>query len=140
MATPIPENRATFTIEEVALATRGVLARGSRAGRVTGIVSDHRSVRPGGAFVALVGEKHDGHAFGAAAAKNGAALLVVERGHDAMPLGDADVRVVEVEDTLVAWGDLARFHLERWRARAQGKVVAITGSAGKTTTKELTRA
>ena len=138
MATPIPENRARFTVDEVARATGGVIVQGSRgagARAVVGVTSDSRSVEPGSLFVALRGEVHDGHAFAARAAERGAAALVLER----RPAGGLPpgLPVVEVPDTLVAWGGLARAHLERWRAGGDRRVVAVTGSAGKTTTKEL---
>jgi UDP-N-acetylmuramoyl-tripeptide--D-alanyl-D-alanine ligase len=140
MATPIPDNRARFTLDEVAAATSGRIARrGPAFGE--GVTSDSRAVRAGAIFVALRGENHDGHDFAAAAARAGAAIVVALRGRDAEATIEG-ASVVEVDDTLVAWGELARAHLERWRAAgARGearRVVAITGSAGKTTTKELT--
>lgn len=140
MATPIPENRARFTIEEIVSATRGTVRTmlPHYHVAVTGIVTDSRAVAPGGVFVALRGETHDGHAFVEAAVRRGAAVAVVERGR-AQDVGG--LVAIEVDDTLVAWGDLARAHLEKWReARPERRVVAITGSAGKTTTKELTAA
>ena len=131
MATPIPKNSAELTAREAADATGGELVRdAARAAR--GIVSDTRAVNGGEAFVALRGETHDGHAFLAEAAKRGAALLVVDR-VDGLPDGPG---VVRAKDTLAAWGDLARAHLKKWRADDK-RVVAITGSAGKTTTKQL---
>lgn len=129
MATPIPPNRARFTARSIADATGGV-ARGADA-EVVGVTTDSRAVVRGGAFVALRGER-DGHAFVDAAVRAGAAVVVVERGRATAGVA------VEVDDTLRAWGDLARAHLRAWRARdARRRVVAITGSAGKTTTKEL---
>ncbi len=140
MATPIPENRARFTTDEVARATGGAVVLG-RGGVHEGVVSDSRAVRPGCVFVALKGASFDGHAFVSAAVAAGVSAVVVERGRGAGVTGAA---VVEVDDTLVAWGALARFHLERWRgapcASGARRVVAITGSAGKTTTKELAAA
>ena len=105
-------------------------------GRVAhGVTTDSRAVVPGAAFVALRGEKHDAHAFVAAAIDAGAALVVVERGRAP---DDTRTDAVEVDDTLVAWGAIAGAHLHAWRsANAAARVVAITGSAGKTTTKEL---
>ena len=79
MATPIPLNRAAFTVETVVAATRGVVVREGAAAGV-GVTTDSRAVREGGIFVALKGESHDGHAFVGAAVKNGAAIVVVERG------------------------------------------------------------
>lgn len=138
MATPIPDNRARFTEADIVRATGGRLVA-SREGTFEGVFSDSRAVRPRCVFVALRGASFDGHAFVARAIEAGAGAVVVERGRgDGLAEGAA---VVEVEDTLVAWGALARAHIERWRAlSAARRVVAITGSAGKTTTKELTAA
>jgi UDP-N-acetylmuramoyl-tripeptide--D-alanyl-D-alanine ligase len=135
VATPIGANRAAVDARAVAEATGGRVVR-STAGRVArGVTTDSRAVVPGGAFVALRGEKHDAHAFVGAAIDAGAALIVVERGRAP---DDARADAVEVDDTLAAWGAIARAHLRAWRsANAAARVVAITGSAGKTTTKEL---
>ena len=144
MATPIPKNQARFTIEEIASATRGTVLTMLPHYRieVKGVVSDSRSVEPGSVFVALVGETHDGHAFLEVAARKGAAVAIVERGHRGHREKTFDGMVmIEVDDTLVAWGDLAQARLEKWReGRSERRVVAITGSAGKTTTKELVAA
>ena len=114
MATPIPTNRAPFRLEGIALATRGtILGGGPRPDELAGVFSDSRAVVPGSVFVALRDEAHDGHAFVGAARDRGAGVLVVERGRLEPSPGAS---VVEVDDTLVAWGDLARAHLTRWRA------------------------
>jgi UDP-N-acetylmuramoyl-tripeptide--D-alanyl-D-alanine ligase len=135
MATPIGTNRAVFDARAAAEATGGRVTRAA-AGRVArGVTSDSRAVVPGSAFVALRGERHDGHTFLGAALDAGASLVVVERGRAPV---DARTDAVEVDDTLAAWGAMARSHLRAWRsANAAARVVAITGSAGKTTTKEL---
>lgn len=138
MATPIGPNRARIDARTAAQATGGREVRSTPGREAVGITTDSRSVVRGSAFVALRGEKHDGHAFVPAAIASGAALVIVERGR-----APADERVdaVEVDDTLAAWGALATAHLRRWRAaRPDARVVAITGSAGKTTTKELSAA
>ena len=101
---------------------------------VDGVSTDTRTITPGSLFVALRGEKFDGHTFVDGAVKNGVGLVVVEAGKGAEVAKGPDV--VEVGDTLVAWGDLANAHFSRWKSHG-GKIVAITGSAGKTTTKEL---
>jgi UDP-N-acetylmuramoyl-tripeptide--D-alanyl-D-alanine ligase len=143
--TPIPDNRAEFTAREAALATRGALATLARgSGPAVGFVTDSRAAGPGKAFVAISGATLDGHRFLGDALARGASLLVVRRGTPRPPAVSegADVDIVEVDDTLVAWGDLARAHLRRWR-RPPGnllRTVAITGSSGKTTTKELAAA
>ena len=135
MATPIPTNQATFTVEEIVAATGATKVTGPSSGRFTGVTTDSRAVTVGSIFVALRGERFDGHAFAQAAFDKGAALLIVAAGSD---VNVQAACIVEVADTLVAWGALARAHLERWRAaKPTRRVIAITGSAGKTTTKEL---
>jgi len=136
MATPVPQNEASLTAWSAAAATGGRIVRVAGEGRRTrGITSDSRAVSHGSAFVALRGDRYDGHDYLAAAAAAGASLAIVERGR-----GQSDVAldVVEVPDTLVAWGDLARAHIRAWRRNHDRTVVvAITGTAGKTTTKDL---
>ncbi|HEX3343352.1 MAG TPA: Mur ligase family protein, partial [Polyangiaceae bacterium] len=135
MATAIGANRAAFDARAVAEATGGRIVRGTPGRRANGVTTDSRAVVPGGAFVALRGEKHDAHGFVGAAIDAGASLVVVERGRAP---DDARADAVEVDDTLAAWGAMARAHLRAWRsANGAARVVAITGSAGKTTTKEL---
>ena len=133
MATPIPKNAAETTPLSAARATGGTVIRGGDV-RACGIVSDTRAIRSGEAFVALRGEHHDGHAFVGDAVARGARLLIVE---DESVIPES-VAAVRVDDTLRAWGALARAHLGRWRSQNPStRVVAITGSAGKTTTKQL---
>ena len=139
MATPIPANTAEVTAWSAAAATGGrlVFVRGEGA-VARGITSDSRAVVRGGAFVALRGERHDGHDHVEGALHAGAELVVVERGRSGPAVAAGTADVVEVDDTLVAWGDLARAHVRAWRrSRERSHVFAITGSAGKTTTKEL---
>jgi UDP-N-acetylmuramoyl-tripeptide--D-alanyl-D-alanine ligase len=132
LSTPIPRNEASFSAWEVAAASGGrVVGAADRALRCAEITTDSRLAGPGVAFVALVGERLDGHRFVEGALAAGAPFAVVSR-----PCG-AGAQVV-VEDTLVALGDLARAHLERWRRLVPSAVTAaVTGSAGKTTTKEI---
>ncbi len=112
-------------------ATAGVLAQGDEAQRVTGVRTDSRRVGPGDVFVALRGERFDGHAFVGAVAGLGVAGVVVEAGWEgSVPKGVAALRVA---DTRVALGRLAA----AYRAELAATVVAVAGSNGKTTTKEL---
>jgi UDP-N-acetylmuramoyl-tripeptide--D-alanyl-D-alanine ligase len=131
MATAIPPNRAPFTVDEIALATGGHVVRGGAP--TLGVFTDSRSVTFGAAFVALIGERFDGHAFLETAAANGARTLVVSQG-DGVP---TEAAVVRVADTKKALGELARVHRTRWGGSAPRSLVAITGSAGKTTTKNV---
>ena len=98
----------------------------------TEISTDSRSLGPGSLFVALVGERFDGHDHLLKARNAGALAAVVRRGTPAVP----GLHSYEVPDTLVAYGALGR---ER-RRKVTGPVVAITGSNGKTSTKEMAAA
>ncbi|MEM6676598.1 MAG: UDP-N-acetylmuramoyl-tripeptide--D-alanyl-D-alanine ligase [Pseudomonadota bacterium] len=114
-----------WTAEEAAAATQGQTAPGWQA---NGISIDTRTLVPGDLFVALAGEARDGHAFVAQAFEAGAAAALV---HRAIP--DAGGPLLVVEDTLEGLQALAAAA----RARTAAKVLAITGSAGKTTTKDM---
>jgi UDP-N-acetylmuramoyl-tripeptide--D-alanyl-D-alanine ligase len=136
MATPIPANAAPFDVRAAVEATGGRIVRGRGQSVARGVTTDSRNVTPGVAFVALRGERHDGHAHVTEAIEGGAVLVLVERGRAPSSPGEADV--IEVDDTLTAWGALAQAHLRAWRrGKPNAKIIAITGSAGKTTTKEL---
>jgi UDP-N-acetylmuramoyl-tripeptide--D-alanyl-D-alanine ligase len=93
------------------------------------VSTDSRRAAPGTLFVALRGARHDGHDFAAEALRSGAAAVLVER----VPDGVDPRRALTVRDTLRALGDLAAYTRQRWG----GRVAAITGSNGKTTTKEM---
>jgi UDP-N-acetylmuramoyl-tripeptide--D-alanyl-D-alanine ligase len=100
---------------------------------VAGVATDTRALEPGHLFVALRGERFDAHDFLADAVRRGAGALVVE---DPRPAARAGVPVYVVRDTVAALGALGRY-----RRRAWGRpVVAVAGSNGKTSTRELIRA
>ena len=106
---------------------------------VTGASIDSRTLRPGDAFFAIRGPSHDGHLFVPAAIAAGASAVVVDaRGAATLPARalDAGVPVLVVGDTVAALGRLAAAH----RAIFRGVLVAITGSSGTTTTKEMVAA
>ena len=127
---------STFELGFVVAATGASMFR-VRAQRFEGVAIDGRSVPPGGLWFALRGDRFDGHDFAAQAAAGGAAGLVVGRGRAGDLRGDPDVTVLEVDDPAVALGALARAHRERLPSL---RVVGVTGSNGKTTTKELVAA
>jgi UDP-N-acetylmuramoyl-tripeptide--D-alanyl-D-alanine ligase len=135
MATPIPSNRCAFSLDEILSSTGGTLARTVAIADVTGVSTDTRSLEPGMLFVALTGATADGHDYLAQASARGAAAAIVARGR-----AIASLPCIEVDDTLVALGSLARHHLRRVRAARHLPTTAIGGAAGKTTTKELTAA
>lgn len=100
---------------------------------VSKIETDSRSCVLGSTYVARVGEAADGHDYARAAAENGAKVFIVER-----PLPDVSAPQIVVPDATEALGLLAKAHLADLRGEGQILVVGITGSAGKTTTKDLT--
>ncbi|MHB1065349.1 MAG: UDP-N-acetylmuramoyl-tripeptide--D-alanyl-D-alanine ligase, partial [Georgenia sp.] len=132
------------TLDDVAAVTGGRRAdhRGAQQHAVDGpVVTDSHDVVPGALFVAFAGEHVDGHRFVAAALAGGAAAALVTDAEQVLAAGADPGRVVVVDDVAAALGDLARHHLAALRAaRTTGnllRVIAITGSYGKTTTKDL---
>ncbi len=121
---------ALWTSAELRAATGGAMALPFDA---TGISIDTRTLAPGDLFIALVGEVGDGHDHVAAALAKGAAGALVHR----IPAGLADTApLLVVDDTFTALQALGR----AGRARFAGRVIAVTGSVGKTTSKEMLRA
>ncbi len=128
-----------FTIDEIVAATRGSLVASGKAGvLVSGATWDSRELSPGDAYLALPGARVDGHDFALSACERGAACVLVSRdlSPDVMAaLRAASCAVVRVDDTAAALVELAR----AWRGCLSGTVLGITGSSGKTTTKNLVR-
>jgi UDP-N-acetylmuramoyl-tripeptide--D-alanyl-D-alanine ligase len=121
-----------WRIDEMAAAMRAERS-GVLPDAVTGISIDSRTIAPGEAYFAIKGDIHDGHDFVAAALTNGAAVAVVAEAQRAKFAADAPLLVVpDVLAGLVALGIAAR-------ARLQARVIAVTGSVGKTSTKEALR-
>ncbi|MBJ6726664.1 UDP-N-acetylmuramoyl-tripeptide--D-alanyl-D-alanine ligase [Geomesophilobacter sediminis] len=121
-----------FSVSDIAQATGGRII-GDPVARAAGVSTDSRKVGKGELFVALVGDRFDGHDFVPQVAGQGGRLFLVEErwlGAHALPNGSS---AVAVADTLKALGDLAGWHRRRFRI----PVVAVTGSNGKTTTKEM---
>ena len=124
-----------WTLDRIAVALAdqavGKLPRGPT--QVSGVTTDTRKIQKGNVFVALRGERFDGHDYLSDAVRDGASALVVSRVPKLNTLG---VPIFEVRDTLIALGALAHY----WR-KAWGKtIVAVAGSNGKTSTKDLIRA
>lgn len=117
-----------FTLDEIAEITGGRLVSECGPLSCEGAAVDSRLVAPGQLFVALKGERVDGHDFLDAAAAAGAAAALVERQID------ADIPLIVVPSSLDALGTLAAAARRRW---SHATVIALTGSSGKTTTKDL---
>jgi UDP-N-acetylmuramoyl-tripeptide--D-alanyl-D-alanine ligase len=118
-----------MSVKDVMEATGGRLLSGSEDVSLTALFTDSREVKPGGLFVALRGEQQDGHGFIPQAIERGAAGILCERA----PQSNDHAAVILVGDTRQALFDIAADRLRRQAL----PIVAVTGSAGKTTTKDL---
>lgn len=119
---------------EILKATGGSPFKGGAEWSCRGLSTDTRTLREGNLFIALTGDRFDGHDYFAAAAAKGAAGLLIRT--DRLGKREAGIKelpVIGVPDTLMALGDIASM----WRRRFSLPLVAITGSSGKTTTKEM---
>ncbi|MGD9235256.1 MAG: UDP-N-acetylmuramoyl-tripeptide--D-alanyl-D-alanine ligase [Desulfobacterales bacterium] len=127
-----------WTLSEVLKATGGELLSGDPMQGFESIGIDSRDIRPQDVFVAIAGEVHDGHSFVKDVVAQGVSGLVVDRKKSAdLPIADWQTRqiaCVAVADTTRALGDLAAYH----RSRTNVPLTAITGSNGKTTTRQMT--
>jgi UDP-N-acetylmuramoyl-tripeptide--D-alanyl-D-alanine ligase len=134
MDTPGAEGASapTMTAAEVARWVGGQVERGASGGALRGVAIDSRVVAPGMLFIALPGTQTDGHRFVPEAARRGAAAALVSRPVEV----DGGTAVIRVPDTLRAFHRLAR----AIRDRRSLRVVGVTGSVGKTSTKELAAA
>jgi UDP-N-acetylmuramoyl-tripeptide--D-alanyl-D-alanine ligase len=124
---------AEFTVAQALEATGGSLLGPARRPAFSGVSTDTRTIKRGNLFIALKGEKFDGHDFILRAVENGAAGVVVSSRDVYVP---DKIAAILVADTLAALQDLARCHRRRFTL----PVVGITGSNGKTTTKDMTAA
>ena len=121
-------------VKEILEATGGLLLCGGETVPLRHISIDSRSMRGGDLFVPLIGEKNDAHRFIGQAVANGAAAVLTSE-HDSAPEG-MDAALIRVEDTKQALQDIGRYI----RKRLTLPLVGITGSVGKTTTREMVAA
>mgnify|MGYP005845214743 CR=1 FL=1 len=122
-----------WTVSRILLATGGRFVTGDPQARFRSISTDSRTIEPGDLFLALTGEHHDGSKFVKDAVDRGASGIVISQLPDPLP----PVPVICVPDTLKALGDLSAYRRSQLK---NVKVMAITGSSGKTTVKEMTAA
>lgn len=124
---------ASLTIRQIIQGTKGRILNNDPNlldTKIDGVSTDTRNIKPGNLFIPLVGDLFDGHAFMDRAAKKGAGLILSHLNDEDYPY---QTPVIKVEDTLKALQDLAAFH----RSRFNIPIIAITGSNGKTTTKDM---
>ncbi len=124
-----------FTLREILAATQGKLIHGHRESRIHGIAIDSRSINNGELFIAIKGECFDGHSFIPQAMAQGAAAVIFQsrKRRDISLPERRKIAFIQVADTLKALGDIAHYH----RRRFDIPIIAVTGSNGKTTTKEM---
>lgn len=123
---------ASFTIDEIGRATKGELLQKGKANYVSGVSTDTRTIQDGDVFIALKGDNFDGHHFLTTACEKGAGAVIISDKEAGNSLPDT-VSVFLVTDTKQALEDLAHFH----RMRFHVPVIGVTGSNGKTTTKDM---
>lgn len=120
-----------LTLKDILRATEGeiISKTGDVAGlEIDGITTDSRNVRSGVLFIPLVGDRFDGHDFINSAIKHGAGISLTQK-----DISRCDGTIIRVKDTRRALGDIARYYMNKYRVPS----VAITGSVGKTTTKDI---
>lgn len=127
--------KLNLTFAKTAEIMKGELKSKNPSAKITGFVTDSRVVTKGDAFIALKGLKHDAHQFINQVIKKGASLIVAEKAH-CPEITDEKVSVIYVQNTLKALQDLAKYH----RLNSTLKVASITGSNGKSTTKQMLKA
>ena len=123
-----------LTLSKIAKITGAELISSAPKTKVTSFVTDSRVIRPGDAFIALKGKNHDARQFIPDVLKKGAAVVLAEKGFE-LPK-NADASFLLADDSLKALQALAKYH----RVNSTLKVAAITGSNGKSTTKQMLRA
>ncbi|MGQ3686164.1 MAG: UDP-N-acetylmuramoyl-tripeptide--D-alanyl-D-alanine ligase [Candidatus Loosdrechtia sp.] len=123
----------TLSLEEVVKAVSGnLISANGRIPVINGISTDSRNMKTGDLFFALKGKQYNGHQFVPQAIHAGAAAVVVSE-ENKSELKNKDCPVIRVSDTITALGDLAKYY----RQKLDTKIIGITGSTGKTTTKEM---
>jgi len=118
-----------LNVKDVLAATGGTLVCGTEDFEISEIVTDSRKAGANMLFVPIVGDNNDGHDFIGSAFENGAETVVTHRDIPAM----TGKNIIRVRDTRIAFGDIARYYKEKYNL----PTVAITGSVGKTTTKDM---
>jgi UDP-N-acetylmuramoyl-tripeptide--D-alanyl-D-alanine ligase len=125
-------NRIQITLEDLFNLPGAVIYNPENYRPVTSVTIDSRKIIPNSLFVAIKGKKFDGHIFIKDAVKHGAKASVINKNY-LNKFGNIGIPVITVPDTTLAFGNIARL----WRKKLNTRIIAITGSAGKTSTKEI---
>lgn len=125
-------NNIKITLEDLFNLPGAVLYNPDSYRNASSVSTDTRNIKNNSIFFALKGEKFDGHNFIYEAVKKGAIAVIINQNR-LKDFGHLNCTVITVKNTIYSYGDLARI----WRGKLRAKVIAITGSNGKTTTKEM---
>ncbi|HRU06901.1 MAG TPA: UDP-N-acetylmuramoyl-tripeptide--D-alanyl-D-alanine ligase, partial [Candidatus Brocadiia bacterium] len=121
----------SFTLGQI-LGILGLPPQPGPATPITSVTTDSRAAGPGSLFIAIAGQRHDGHDFVASALRAGAEAAIVSR-DVILPAGLTGRPLLKVPDTIAAYGRIAAWRRRQWA----GPLIALTGSNGKTTTREM---
>lgn len=125
-------NKLCLTLDDFFNLKSAVIYNPAAFKNITKITIDSRNISKGALFVAIRGEKFDGHDFVSDVIKAGAGALVINK-EKLSSLPEVEIPIITVKDTALALGELAM----AWRRKLKTKIIGLTGSAGKTTTKEI---
>ena len=122
----------SLTISELAIATKGKLVIGNESDTINDIVIDSRKANKDNVFVAVIGENLDGHRFMHSAYEIGCNTFI-KNASSSIKLNSSDINLIEVKDTQIALGDIAKYYKEKFDI----PYIGVTGSVGKTSTKDI---
>ena len=122
----------SLTISELVSATNGRLVFGNESDCIIDVVIDSRKANKDNVFVAVIGENLDGHKFMQSAYENGCKTFI-KNASSSIKLNSSDINLIEVEDTQIAVGNIAKYYKEKFDI----PYIGVTGSVGKTTTRDM---
>ena len=106
----------SLTISELAIATKGKLVIGNESDTINDVVIDSRKADKDNVFVAVIGENLDGHQFMQSAYENGCKTFI-KNASSSIKLNSSDINLIEVKDTQIALGDIAKYYKEKFGER-----------------------
>ena len=119
-------------VKDLLQATNGNLVSGNELDKINNISIDSRKAKLGDVFIAIIGENLDGHKFMQSALDNGCKTFIKNRSNS-IKFESSDINLIEVDDTTIALGDIAKYYKEKFVI----PYIGVTGSVGKTTTKDM---
>lgn len=121
-----------LSVKELVIATKGNLVNGNELDEIKNIAIDSRKAKLEDAFIAIIGENLDGHNFMQSAYENGCRTFIKNKSNS-IKFESKDINLIEVDDTTTALGDIANYY----KCKFDIPYIGVTGSVGKTTTKDM---